>query len=82
MGFLLGIMSSLSYQSPAIGALSPLYAAVDPEAKGGGYYGPEHDKKGYPVEVETAEAARNEADARRLWELSEQLTGVHFEALA
>jgi hypothetical protein len=37
--------------------------------------------RGYPVRVGTTEAARNELDARRLWEASEELTGVSFESL-
>jgi hypothetical protein len=49
--------------------------------KPGGYYGPEHDTKGYPVEVQAGEAAYNELDAKRLWELSENLTGVAYQAL-
>lgn len=68
-------------QSASMGALPVLYAAVDSKVQSGGYYGPEHDKKGYPVEVQASEVAYNEADAKRLWELSEKLTGVAYEAL-
>jgi hypothetical protein len=32
--------------------------------------------RGYPVEVQPDSAARNEETARRLWDLSEKLTGV------
>ena len=75
------IMSLTSYQSAAMGALPLLYAGADPNAKSGGYYGPEHDTKGYPVEVQAGDAAYNETDAKRLWELSEKLTGVKYETL-
>lgn len=68
-------------QSASMGALPVLYAAVDAKVKSGGYYGPEHDKKGYPVEVQAGEVAYNEADAKKLWELSETLTGVAYEVL-
>lgn len=75
------LMSSMSYQSAAMGALPPLYAATDPNVKPGAYYGPENDKKGYPVEVRAGESAYDEADAKRLWEVSEKLSGVKYEAL-
>jgi NAD(P)-dependent dehydrogenase (short-subunit alcohol dehydrogenase family) len=75
------IMSLTSYQSASMGALPLLYAATDPKVKPGGYYGPEHDTKGYPVEVRAGDAAYNETDAKKLWELSEKLTGVKYEVL-
>jgi NAD(P)-dependent dehydrogenase (short-subunit alcohol dehydrogenase family) len=75
------VMSNTSYQSAAMGALPVLYAATDPNVKPGGYYGPEHDKKGYPVEVRAGDAAYDERDAQRLWQVSEELTGVQFDAL-
>lgn len=74
-------MSVLTYQSAEMAALSILYAAVDGNVRPGGYYGPEDDKKGYPVEVQAGEVAYDEGDARRLWELSEELTGVAYPAL-
>jgi NAD(P)-dependent dehydrogenase (short-subunit alcohol dehydrogenase family) len=81
MSFLMKTMSNAMYQSAAMGALPPLYAAVDSNAKPGGYYGPERDTKGYPVQVRAADAAYDETDAKRLWELSENLTGVKYDAL-
>lgn len=76
------LMSAFSYQTAKMGALPPLYAATAPEAKNGGYYGPENDTKGYPVEVRAADHAYDEADAKILWTLSEELTGVTFDALS
>jgi NAD(P)-dependent dehydrogenase (short-subunit alcohol dehydrogenase family) len=76
------LMSAATYQSAAMGALPLLYAAVDQNVKSGGYYGPENDTKGYPVKVKASDSAYNEADAKRLWELSEELTGVGFAALS
>lgn len=75
------IMSRISYQSASMGALPLLYAAADANVRPGGYYGPEHDTKGYPVEVQAGEVAYNELNAKRLWELSENLTGVAYRAL-
>lgn len=67
-------------QSAAMGALPTLRAAVDPEAKGGEFYGPpgSAQMRGYPVRVEGAAAAADVELARRLWEVSEELTGVSY----
>lgn len=71
---------SLMLQSAAMGALPTIRAAVDPNVSGGQYYGPDHPKErsGYPVVVESNEDSHNEADARQLWQVSEQLTDVQF----
>ncbi len=68
----------LFLQSAQMGALPVIRAAVDPQARGSQYYGPHKGNKGYPVVVESNEASHNEEDARRLWEISEQLTGIKF----
>lgn len=70
-------------QSAEMGALPTLRAATDPEATGGQYFGPGRlsETTGHPVLVSSSEAARNEADAGRLWEMSEELTGVHYSQL-
>ncbi len=70
-------------QSAAMGALPTLRAAVDPNAKGGDYYGPDgyRSMRGYPVLVPTSTEARNTADAQKLWEMSEELTGISFGKL-
>ncbi len=67
-------------QSPARGALPTLRAAVDPQARGGDYFGPRglFELAGYPKKVGTSVAAKNTDDARRLWKTSEELTGVRF----
>ena len=67
-------------QSAAMGALPSIRAAVDPDVVGGQYFGPDGKKeqKGYPVVVPSNEASHNEADARKLWEVSEKLTSVSY----
>ena len=67
-------------QSAAMGALPSIRAAVDPNVVGGQYFGPngKNERKGYPIVVPSNEASHNEADARRLWQISEELTGVSF----
>lgn len=67
-------------QKPAMGALPSIRAAVDPEADGGAYYGPNGsgETDGHPVVVQSSKASHNQADAQRLWDVSEELTGVKF----
>jgi len=72
---------SLMAQSAAMGALPQIRAAVDPEVTGGEYYGPSGmgEMKGYPVRVKSNGKTHDREDARRLWEVSEELTGVKIE---
>jgi len=67
-------------QSAQMGALPTLRAATDPTAQAGQYYGPGGmgELKGHPVVRETSKAARSDADAARLWEISEKRTGVTY----
>jgi NAD(P)-dependent dehydrogenase (short-subunit alcohol dehydrogenase family) len=65
-------------QSAARGALPTLYAAVAP-IPGGGYAGPGgFAMRGAPKLAGRSAAARDDAAARRLWTVSEELTGVSF----
>ena len=70
-------------QGPEMGALPTLRAATDPDATGGQYFGPGrlNETTGHPVLVQASAAAHDEADAKRLWGMSEELTGVRYEAL-
>ena len=76
-------LANFLMQSAAMGALPTLRAATDPEAMGGQYFGPGrlNETTGHPVLVEASAAARDEADARRLWAMSEELTGVRYTRL-
>ena len=67
-------------QNAAHGALPQIRAAVDPGVKGGEYYGPHglFEMKGRPVLVKSTEESHNKELAEKLWEISEQLTGVQF----
>ncbi len=73
----------IAAQSAAMGALPTLYAATSPLAANGDYYGPNglFENRGYPKQVGLPRAARNVDTARRLWDISEQLTGVTYNAL-
>jgi NAD(P)-dependent dehydrogenase (short-subunit alcohol dehydrogenase family) len=70
-------------QSAAEGALPSLYAATAPSVRGGQFFGPDRlfGMRGHPKPVPFLKAARNPDTARRLWEVSEELTGVGFGAL-
>jgi NAD(P)-dependent dehydrogenase (short-subunit alcohol dehydrogenase family) len=65
---------------PERGALPTLRAATDPSARGGQYYGPGGwgQWTGYPVLVESSARSHDSGVQRRLWELSERLTGVTY----
>jgi NAD(P)-dependent dehydrogenase (short-subunit alcohol dehydrogenase family) len=68
-------------QSAEMGALPQLYAATYPNIEGGTYVGPDGigEQRGHPKPVHASRAARDEEAARRLWQVSEELTGVQFD---
>jgi NAD(P)-dependent dehydrogenase (short-subunit alcohol dehydrogenase family) len=74
------IGNALFAQDTAMGALPSLYAASAPDVKSGDYIGAGgfREMRGYPKRVGCSRAARDEGSAQRLWELSEQLTGVRY----
>lgn len=62
------------------GALPTLYAATDPAARDGAYYGPDRlaGTRGYPTEEKPPEQALDAAVAARLWDMSLRLANVAF----
>jgi NAD(P)-dependent dehydrogenase (short-subunit alcohol dehydrogenase family) len=76
--FLSHLIERLVGQSPAEGTLPVLRAATDPASGGGEYYGPSGflEIKGPPALASLSKRARDRDTWRRLWEVSEQLTGV------
>ena len=82
-----GLMERLSLlgnrlfsQDAATGALPTVYAAAAPDVPGGAYYGPGGfmEAWGAPKRVTSNRASHNRQDQTRLWEVSEELTGVSF----
>ncbi|MGX7829538.1 SDR family NAD(P)-dependent oxidoreductase [Actinokineospora sp. 24-640] len=67
-------------QSADRGALPTLRAATDPSAAGGEYYGPNGfaQTRGYPVVVGSSRQSQNPDIQRRLWTVSQELTGVAY----
>ena len=76
---LLNLLAPVLMQDDAMGALPTEYGATAPEVRGGEYIGPDGlgEIKGYPKVVKPR-VALDEATARKLWEASEQLTGVTY----
>ncbi|MDX1883535.1 SDR family NAD(P)-dependent oxidoreductase [Mycolicibacterium sp. 120270] len=78
--FIPDFMWKIATQPADKGALPTLRAATDPTAHGGQYYGPDGigEVKGNPKVVASSAQSRDEELQRRLWSLSEELTGVTF----
>jgi NAD(P)-dependent dehydrogenase (short-subunit alcohol dehydrogenase family) len=62
------------------GALPTLRAATDPDITGGEYFGPTGfmQMRGHPEEISMVNNAENTEDAARLWDISEDLTGIEY----
>jgi hypothetical protein len=69
---------NLFSHTPAEASLIQLYAAAAPNIRQGGIIGPRFFVRGSPVMVRLPFQARNEEASRRLWEASEQQTGVNY----
>jgi NAD(P)-dependent dehydrogenase (short-subunit alcohol dehydrogenase family) len=71
-------------QSAARGALPTLYAASAPDVRGGDYIGPDGvgEMWGHPQKVQSNRRSHDTAVAAKLWEVSENLTGVRYAALS
>lgn len=78
---LLKSLANRLLQPPAMGALPTIYAATESSLRGGEYIGPDGkgQRKGYPALDTPHSSANDEAVSRKLWEVSEQLTGVTFD---
>jgi NAD(P)-dependent dehydrogenase (short-subunit alcohol dehydrogenase family) len=76
----LRMLTSMLMQSAEMGALPTLRAAVDPAVRGGEYYGPggAFQFTGLPVRVESSKRSHDIDVQRRLWTMSEGLTGVTY----
>jgi NAD(P)-dependent dehydrogenase (short-subunit alcohol dehydrogenase family) len=80
---LMAVGNRLLAQSAEMGALPTLFAATQ-DIPGGSYVGPDGfgEQRGHPHLVGCSPAARDEAMAAKLWERSEELTGVRFPLAA
>ncbi|MFL1429963.1 MULTISPECIES: hypothetical protein [unclassified Nocardiopsis] len=75
-----GVFVPLLGQTPEDGALPTLRAATDPGAVGGTFYGPGGitGMRGAPKVVRSGARSYDREAQRRLWEVSEELTGVTY----
>ncbi len=78
-----GLLNRLFSQSAEMGALPSLYAATAPGVQGGDYFGPGGfaEMWGPPRKVSSSARSHDASAAARLWEISEDATGIRFDAL-
>jgi NAD(P)-dependent dehydrogenase (short-subunit alcohol dehydrogenase family) len=76
----LALLGPLVVQSAEMGSLPTLRAGTDPNVLGGQYYGPDGfgESRGYPKLVKSTAQSHDVTIQRRLWTVSEELTGVKF----
>tara|TARA_B110000305_G_C19449889_1_gene647250 strand:- start:1018 stop:1917 length:900 start_codon:yes stop_codon:yes gene_type:complete len=74
------VLNPIFSQKVVGGVLPTLRAATDPEAKSGDYFGPSgwQEMKGNPMIVKSNEMSHNAENAKKLWVVSESLTGVKY----
>ena len=70
--------NALFAQKQDMGALPTLFAAVAAEVNGCDYIGPAGGMRGYPQKVKSNNKSYDEALAKRLWTVSEKLTGIVY----
>lgn len=78
-GYMKRIMN-IFFQPAHMGVLPTLYAATEESLQGGEYIGPDGrgNRKGYPAIETPAPEVYNESTMKKLWEISEDLTGVTY----
>jgi len=80
MKAILKVGNKLLAQDADTGALPTLYAATAPGVEGGDFYGPDGFKemRGNPTHVDVIPEARDPGVGSRLWDISEELTGIRY----
>ncbi|WP_415974123.1 SDR family oxidoreductase [Rhodococcus sp. 077-4] len=78
---LIGVLARVGIAGTVDSAAQPgLVASAGSDARGDQFFGPKRLLGGPPTEVNMWKPMRNMDDARRLWEASEQLTGVRLSS--
>lgn len=77
---LFALAGPLLFQNAPMGALPTLRAAADPDVEGGQYFGPDGlgEQRGHPKLVSSSAQSHDEDLQHRLWQVSEELTGVTY----
>ena len=83
MASVMQLGNRLLSQSAAMGALPTLYAATSADVHGADYIGPDgfFENTGYPQKTTSSGRSHDRDAASRLWTISEELTGVRYDAL-
>ncbi|HEX7133122.1 MAG TPA: hypothetical protein VF228_11130, partial [Iamia sp.] len=73
-------LNRVAAQPAADGALPQLYAATMTDVRSGEYFGPARlfGMRGGATRVDSTKRSHSQEDATRLWDVSEDLTGVSF----
>jgi len=76
----LSFLNRFFAQGTDMGALPTLRAAIDDTAKSGDYFGPGRffEMHGNPIQVKSNDRSHEQDTARKLWELSEKMTGIAY----
>jgi len=74
------IVTRTFVQTSKAGAEPTLYAALGEDVKGGDYFGPKgfNEMYGRAIKVGSAKHSKDEAVAKKLWEVSEELTNIRY----
>ncbi|MFK8046670.1 MAG: oxidoreductase [Crocinitomicaceae bacterium] len=77
---LMNLLGGVIGQKVEMGTLPTLRAAIDIHVKAGDFFGPKNlfEWRGYPVLVKSNEMSHDSENAKKLWDLSEELTGIQF----
>lgn len=75
------ILRPVMSQPQETGAVYQIYAASASDVHGGEFFGPRYGMKGPVARLAITPQGRDAALAARLWEVSEKLTGLRFDAL-
>lgn len=75
------VLGAMFAQSPKAGAEPTLYAALGEDVENGDYFGPgsRREYRGRAAKVSSTRRSHDEKLARRLWKVSEELTGFSYE---
>ncbi|HEX6359819.1 oxidoreductase [Actinophytocola sp.] len=75
------VSNRIMAQDVGMGALPQVYAAAGADVESGQFWGPDgrNESKGYPTVVQPLDEARDRELARRLWDISVEMTGVHID---
>jgi NAD(P)-dependent dehydrogenase (short-subunit alcohol dehydrogenase family) len=76
--WMMKMANTLFAQGQDMGALPTLFAAISVDVNGCDYIGPAGGMKGYPTKVKSNNKSYDESLAKRLWAVSEELTGVVY----